>query len=264
MVTDPDWGYWFRERLRDGWLWPRNLVRDGRQRLRRLGQVCRTGAGGLWSLPAEMKAGDGRRLLNKKGKRLIHGGHLLCVGVFDLLGGPELAQFFTRLFTFTTPLSAEERAVMASILGETGLRYDEVRIAEGGLWENVFKINGQLAFTSWYTINLPRPSPDFPAAHTRANRALLVHELVHVYQYENVGSRYMTEAIYELVRTKRDCYQYGGGPGLVEAAQSAKAYRHFNREQQAQIVQDFYSKRERGEAVEAYYPYVAQCRKGEL
>jgi hypothetical protein len=182
------------------------------------------------------------------------------VQTFDLLGGPEIAQFFLRLISHTTSLTATEKTMIAAILGEGGMRYQEVYIAEGGGLNLIFRWNGNLAFTAWYTICLPQA----PANRTRTNRALLVHELTHVYQYEKLGSRYLTEAIYMLIKTRRDCYGYGGTAGLARAHEQKSCFADFNREQQAQIVQDYFSRQRNGEDVAAYEPFIQQLQKGVL
>ena len=140
--------------------------------------------------------------------RIIDWIHRLVTQLFDLVGGPEIAQFFFHFFTMTTPLTEDEIEMMSSIAGPKAIRYDEVRVAGSGLLDIIFRFNGNLAFATWHTVNMPRKG-----SHTRANQSILAHELTHVYQYEQVGTRYLGEAIYMLVKTKRDCYEYGGSAG---------------------------------------------------
>lgn len=255
---------WFRETMHDACLWPRNLVRDLPARSRRLAVTCGRGGWGAVCLPLEAVRAVRQKRLGEwargNGRAFVHGLHLCLVQTFDLGGGPELAQFFFRLIAQTAPLTPAETAMISAILGPENLRCQDVRIAEGGGLKFIFKWNGNLAFTAWHTISLPQN----PAHHSRANRALLVHELAHVYQYEKVGTCYMTEAIYALAKTKRDCYQYGGATGLARAYEQGKKYAQFNREQQAQIVQDYYIKQAAGQDVSAYLPYVAAWRDGRL
>jgi hypothetical protein len=91
-----------------------------------------------------------------------------------------------------------------------------------------------------------------------------MHELTHVYQYERVGSRYLGEAIYMLIKTKRNCYSYGGAEGLHVDRQGGKCYKEFNREQQAQIVQDYFTRRQDDQDITAYEPFLIEVRAGEL
>ena len=54
----------------------------------------------------------------------------------------------------------------------------------------VFKINGDWAMTLFRTINLPAKGH-----HSRGHLKLLVHEMVHVEQFEKVGSVYLAQAV---------------------------------------------------------------------
>lgn len=254
---------WISERLRDFMMWPLNLVRDFPVRSGRLFHTYRRGLRGIQRLLPEaqqaMRQGKLLWWVRRRGGQGAGWLHLFVVQLFDLLGGPELLQFLAHFFTVTMPLTAEERQMMVSILGPEGMRYRDVRVAQGGVLDLVFKYNGNLAFATWYTINLPRNG-----RHTRPNLPLVIHELTHVYQYHCVGSRYLGEAIYKLITTKRDCYDYGGTAGLKAARAAGKRFVDFNREQQATIVQDYYTLREQGADVAAYAPFIFQLRAGEL
>lgn len=267
MTPQKSVNYWLKERLRDILLWPLNLVRDFPRRSLRLLQTFKSALLGLIHSPADaVRATKNKRLkewLLHKTKHFAHGLHLLSVQLFDLIGGPEIAQFFMHLFSHTSPLTPEEITLISAILKPNHMRYQDIRVAEGGLLEKVFQVNGRLAFTTWYTINLPQETTQ-GTNHTRSNKALMVHELFHTFQNEKVGTRYMTEAIYVLIKTKRHCYHYGGPAGLREAHQAQKQFQHFNREQQAQIIQDYYSKQCQQADTTAYAPYLHQLHKGLL
>lgn len=253
---------WFREKAFAAWLWPFNLVRDFPKRVMRLVDTAVMAGQGLVRLPrAAIAAAKQQRFgawLNQLGRAIVFGTHGLMMQLFDLIGGPEIGQFLLRLVTNTTPLTPAEQTAVRHVLGDNSIRFSDVRIAEGGLLNFVFKINGNLAFSTWHTVHMP---PE-PAAHSRNNLSLVIHELTHVYQYEKVGSRYMTEAIYVLIATKRDCYRYGGHDGLCQALETQKRYRDFNREQQAQIPQDYYNLCERKQDVTYYLPYIEELRQG--
>jgi hypothetical protein len=244
-------------------MWPVNLLRDGGVRSGRLGRTLWVGLVGLMGLIPDgwRAAGNGRfgEWLLAHPKRFLFGLHSLLAQLFDVVGGPEIGQFLMHLITHTSPLTAEEQAMMKAVLGAEAMRYEEVRVAEGGLMDWVFARNGNLAFTTWRTVNFPRNG-----RHTRANRAILVHELAHVYQYERVGSRYLGEAIYMLIKTKRDCYNYGGAEGLGRDWAAGLRVKGYNREQQAQIVQDYFGCKENGQDVAAYEPFMAEIRTGEI
>lgn len=61
-----------------------------------------------------------------------------------------------------------------------------------------------------------------------------VHELTHVGQYEKVGAVYMIEALHG---QQGEAYDYGD---LQAKRRTGKHYKDFNREQQAQMVEDYY------------------------
>ena len=254
---------WLDERLRDLLMWPVNLVRDFPIRFARLLQTLWAGALGLVQLiPASVQAAQAGRLsawLGQQGGKLGGWLHRLLVQLFDLLGGPEIFEFFFHLGANTVPLSGDEIAAVSSVLGPNALRYGDVRIVQAGIFDLIFKMNGNLAFATWHSINLPRNG-----RHSRANLDTIVHELTHVYQYERVGSRYLGEAIYVLIKTKRQCYHYGRSEGLRVACADGKQYRDFNREQQAQIAQDYFSRQRLGKDVSAYKPFITQLQAGEL
>ena len=233
---------WLAAAARDALLWPLNLLRDLSVRVARLGQAL----GAIHHPP-----GEERPLRRRLASRM----HRITVALFDLLGGPELAQFFMRRVVKTTPLQPEERAAVASVLGVDAIRYDQVRVAEEGVLRQVFKRNGNRAFCAWHTICLPPGK--------RQDLSLLVHEATHVFQYETIGTRYIFEALYEQWRQGPACYRYGGAPGLRAHAEHGHHYAIFNREAQAQIAQDFYRMVEqRGlqEDAAAYRPFIEELR----
>lgn len=257
---------WLAERLRDFFLWPINLVRDFPVRAARLLATVWRGVQGVVFFLPEVGRQNGRLspYVRYKIGRLADWLHQLTANLFDLVGGPEIAQFFMHLITNTTPLTGAEIAMMTTILGPNAMRYGDIRVAEGGLFNLIFKLNGNLAFATWHTINLPLTSSSPAHSHTRQSLPIVVHELTHVYQYEQVGTRYLGEAIYMLIKTKRDCYNYGGSSGLTAACTEGKKYCDFNREQQAKITQDYFYLCQAGYDTAPYEPFLQQARAGEL
>jgi hypothetical protein len=219
---------WVAERVRDVAMWPLNLVRDFSGRVRRLGRAL-----------------QGQR---SRRRQL----HTLACALFDLAGGPELAQAVMHLGMHTSRLTAAETAALVSVFGPQALRYQDIRIAQGGILNTVFRHNGGRAFATWHTIHLP--------TNGRQNLALLVHEVTHVFQYERVGSAYIGEALAAQRRQGMACYQYGGPAGLQSCLHSGERYQDFNREAQAQIAQDYFTRQATGKDVTAYETYIAELR----
>jgi hypothetical protein len=141
-------------------------------------------------------------------------------------------------------------------LGPSALRFQDVRVAQGGVLHLIFRRNGDRAFATFHTVNLPATG-----YHERSNVAILVHELVHVYQYERAGSRYFAEA---LLAQHEAGYDYGGAAALQEARAHGRHLRDFNREQQAQIVQDYYLQRCQLGDTSAFEPFIAELRAGKV
>lgn len=223
------------ETIRNLLMWPRNLLRDTP---RRAGRLLGTVAAG----PPVGKDSMGAWV------------HALGCYLFDLLGGPEIVQFGWRLATDTRPLTAEEIEAAVAVLGPMVIRYDEVRIANGGFLRRAFNSNNNRAFATWHTINLP------PEKET--NRALLVHELTHTRQYERVGSVYIGQGLWAQRKSGRKAYDYGGPDGLQAHLAAGKRYYDYNREQQGQIAQDYCALVEAGEDTTAYEPFIQELRQG--
>lgn len=83
------------------------------------------------------------------------------------------------------------------------------------------------AYVSFHTINFHKGIPD----------QMLIHELVHIWQYERYGSAYITEAIW--AQKWGGGYNYGGLEPLMKYSQG-KGLKAFNFEQQADIIEDFF------------------------
>ena len=152
---------------------------------------------------------------------------------FDFLQGPRLFRWAWHLLTRVSRLTDEEIDAAAQVLGSEAVRYSAVRVAEGRLLRLIFKLNRSRAFTLFHTINLPGSGH-----HSRGNLDLLVHEMVHVRQFQKVGSVYIWQA---LRAQKTDGYSYGGWQKLAEQRQKGQKLSDYNREQQGQIAQDYYN-----------------------
>lgn len=185
---------------------------------------------------------------------LVYWIHAFCWYVFDIVGGPELAQFILRTLTETRSLSNEEIRVAKLVLGPNAIRFGDVRIALGGLLLPFFRMNRNRAFATWHTINLP--------ASKAANISLMVHELTHVYQYERVGSLYISQGLWAQFRFGRQAYDYGGADGLLAGRAAGKRFNDYNREQQSQIAQDYIALLQNDCDTEAYSPFIRELQSG--
>jgi hypothetical protein len=254
---------WVFARLGDAGEWLLNLFRDLPGRLLRFGKAIADGLVGVVTfIPEAIGAlinggisGFASWLWAKAKSGAAWVGTLLS-RMFDLVGGPELVEFVLHMLSNATPLSSTERAAAQSVLGANALRWDEVRIDQGGVLGLVFKLNQGRAFTTFHSINM--------TAADRADLSIVVHELTHVDQYEHAGSVYIGQALGDQIAEGSHAYDYGGPAGLTTDRAAGKHYADYGRERQAQIAQDYYRDITGGTPTVEYDPYIAELRKGEL
>jgi len=226
----------FSEGPRNVFMWPLDLVRDLPKRTGRI----------MASVGAISEIRD----LNS----LFYWMQAFAWYIFDLISGPELAQIALRLVSETRFLSGEETKMAKAVLGPRAIRFGDVKIATGGLLLLFFQMNKNRAFATWHTINLP--------ASKSENISLLIHELTHVYQYERVGSVYISQGLWAQFRFGRRAYDYGGIDGLREGRAAGKRLSDYNREQQGQIAQDYLAQVLDDSDTEAYEPFIQDLKHG--
>ena len=246
-------------------MWPFNLVRDFPGRVARLLHTLLDGLGAiLVAIPGLLwLLSRGTQEFRKRVRQTpgLVAAWLVAslMRLFDLPGGPELVELILRLGIRATPLTATEIGAGQRVLGEKALRWQDVRIGQGGLLRRIFSKNDNRAFTVFRTINMP-DDPD----GGRPNLAIVVHELVHVLQYEANGSLYMAEALRAQRREGHACYSYGEGPGLCRDRAAGKRFRDYNREQQAQIAQDYFDLCKKQMPTTEYDVCIEELQRGEL
>jgi hypothetical protein len=254
---------WTGDRLGDLATWAVHLIRDLPVRIGRLALTLWAGVLGLVRLVPDVV--QAWRAARWAGLRRFAGSSALRAGgwlatfltrLLDLVGVPELVDFLWRTVSHMSPLTGAEIAAASQVLGPTALRWGDVRVAQGGLLGLWYRLKGDRAFDTFYTVNLPRSGP-----HARENLDILIHELVHVVQYERVGSVYGVESLYA---QHTSGYDYGGPEGLRKALSEGRRFCAFNREQQAQIVQDYYLLRCQGGEAPEYEPFIAEMRAGKF
>lgn len=180
-----------------------------------------------------------------------------------------LFEKLNRLVSKNSPLSDKEHDTAKNIFGSNAIQYEKVCIAENGLVGLVLNVLGNPAVTVFHTINLPKNSS---LSRNDPNQGLetVIHELTHVYQFEHLGSRYITECLIAQHQVDYDCYNYGGAEGLRQARDTGKTLKGFDREQQASIVEgylkDVIKKNLKVDDPDrlVYETYINELRKGEL
>jgi len=129
-------------------------------------------------------------------------------------------------------LSDYEMIIAQSIFGRS-LRYDLVRI-DPKPWFVSRKI---IAWVTFSTIHCKHKMEDH----------ILIHELVHVWQFQHFGSVYMSKSL--IAHLNAFPYNYGGKENLYQQMLRGRGLVNFNFEQQAEIIEDYFkSTKQKSEA----------------
>ena len=141
----------------------------------------------------------------------------------DILGLPELYEILTVWLKWNVRrLSAPEKVLAAEIYGNS-IRLERVLIDERA-W--IGPRQRRFCYVSFYTVN----------SWGTMWPGLLIHELMHVWQYERWGSAYIPLAL--AAQRSPMGYNYGGVGALAAAFAGGSGLHNFNPEQQADIVAD--------------------------
>jgi len=143
-----------------------------------------------------------------------------------------IAEIYETLMDFvkfnTRPLQAWELELAQSVFGKS-INYQRVRIDEYAVAGPRQK---KLCYVSFFIINSWGPM----------RNSLLIHELIHVWQYEQMGAVYIPRAL--RAQFSNAGYNYGGAERLQHALEQGLSFQDFNLEQQGDIVADYYRIRE--------------------
>lgn len=132
--------------------------------------------------------------------------------------------FSNTIKTNTRPLTAREKAVAQSVFADS-IQYDKVRIDERA---RIGTRRYNICYVSFNTINNWGILSD----------ELLIHELIHVWQYQRFGAVYIPRAL--AAQRTAEGYNYGGTTALKKAIREHKKLWEFNYEQQGDIVADYF------------------------
>jgi hypothetical protein len=116
-------------------------------------------------------------------------------------------------------VTAEEHAMLTTVYRDS-VDLRAVRVVPG--FAGVFGMNGR-PVTLGGTIYLKGVT----------NPATLVHECAHVWQYQHLGCRYTADAVIAQLTVKPSAYQW-----VDELTRGKTHWREFNREAQAQLLED--------------------------
>jgi hypothetical protein len=146
------------------------------------------------------------------------------INILEVAGVGELYETVMDFIKFNTrKMTGTEMDEATGVFGGS-INLELVRIDEhavlGPSWT-------KRAYTSFHVIN----------GWGGIDDATLIHELTHVWQYQQAGAIYMPQALHA---QGAGGYAYDGAQGLKDRKNAGQGLLSFNREQQAQIVEDFY------------------------
>ena len=172
------------------------------------------------------------------------------VGTVGDLGSATLAQgsdtvvltlnaAVTALDTLTgaateRPLSPEELAYLRPIYGDS-IDYDAVTIRSGGIKESVGEHLNLRSHVVGNDVFLTESNFNDDGSLTDNGLVTLGHELGHVWQFQNLGPEYITEAIYAQVTEGDEGVGTGGAYDWVAAAERGERFEDMNPESQAEL-----------------------------
>ncbi len=143
----------------------------------------------------------------------------------DLLLIPEFYMFVNQIMKCNTrPMLDDEIFLAKEIFGDT-LDVDVIRI-DSHTMLGTKKI--AVAYVSFNLINFKN--------HIEPH--VFVHELVHVWQFQNLGSIYIGRAL--KAQLNKNPYDYGGPEDLMRQMIKGKKLLDYSFEQQAEIIEDYY------------------------
>lgn len=180
----------------------------------------------------------------------------LFIYIIECFGVSEWYETFMDFAKYNTrPLTDWEIKMAKEVFGES-INYKRVRVDEHAFCgPKQYKF----CYVSFYTIN----------SWGSMRNSLLLHELTHVWQYEQLGGIYIPRAL--MAQHSQMGYNYGGISALRSCLRKGKDFFAFNFEQQGEIVADYYLikdgyrpnwGRAQREDLPIYETFIEQLKKG--
>ncbi len=177
-------------------------------------------------------------------------------------------------------LTPAEMAEAELVFG-SGLNYTRAYVHEGAAWPDWIDAIGAklqrrmrhkdehnavtLGNTSYFPVNLKTDADSVAGGYLR-DIGWLMHELVHQWQFQRWGWRYLSGALNVQLKEGRRAYDYRREHPTLEAALiAAKAagrrLADFNPEQQGDLGRDYYFRLKQHQVVEPWEPFIAEFRQ---
>ena len=169
-------------------------------------------------------------IANLSGTQVLFWWVELILFILDLFGLMELYESLMDLLKFNTrPLHDWEIELARSVYGDS-IRYHRVRIDQLAF---LGPRKYHLVYVSGFTIN----------SWGYMNNSLLIHELMHIWQYQRLGLVYIPKALRAFHSVEN--YNYGGISRLRRVKAAQGNIWSFNLEQQADVMADYYRIKQR-------------------
>jgi hypothetical protein len=168
-------------------------------------------------------------------------------------------------------LSPSEREEASLVFGDT-VDFEPVWIYEEVPWPDWIgnlgaflrrrKPDGHNAVTLGNRIFFPtRLGSEHTSDQIRINQtAWLIHELTHVWQFQQEGWRYFFQALGAILRHGRWAYKVGSEDTLIKARLAGARFEDYNREQQGELARGYYRRLKKGESIEAWKGYIDEIK----
>ncbi|MEE9439768.1 MAG: hypothetical protein V3V14_12255, partial [Saprospiraceae bacterium] len=144
--------------------------------------------------------------------------------MFDLFFIPDIYEILFLWIRKDVRLLTDEEKQIAKHYFKNAIDLSQVRIDVN--MSKMVQKRAQ-AFVTFHTIHYNNEIP----------KEIFIHELVHIWQYQQMGSVYIYRAL--KAQKSKEGYDYGGVEGLYNAMLSHKRFIDFNFEQQGEIFEDF-------------------------
>jgi hypothetical protein len=163
----------------------------------------------------------------------------------------------------------------ARIVFADRLQYQRVRVHENVKWPNMINRIGMAlkrmpyvdidnAITLGNHVNFPVSMlrEKVPLDHPEHYKLdWLIHELTHVWQFQQLGWRYLWMAIRAQIQEGEHAYDFGGEKGLIERFEQGWKLANFNLEQQGDIARSYYLAVCKGKDASAWLPFIKEIKK---
>jgi hypothetical protein len=145
--------------------------------------------------------------------------------LIDVVALPEMYQLIFRIVKRNIRTLSEQEIDLGQLVFGNSINYSLVGVDDKAIL-GTKKI--ALAYVSFNMINYRK----------KLKKEIFIHELVHVWQFQQFGSIYLARAI--KAQRSKEGYDYGGVANLYQVMLRGGKLTDFNFEQQADIIEDYY------------------------